>query len=140
MFDVDHFKKVNDVYGHVKGDQVLTLIGETITNTIRTTDIAGRYGGEEFMVILPNVDIKNCYIVAEKIREEVRKIDCFEKKNQITISAGIAEFTQFFKEGDKKSIMIIASSLVEIADRNLYKAKSTGRNKTISILSPSQPH
>lgn len=133
MMDVDHFKNINDLYGHIEGDRALSLIGTTIKNTIRTTDIPGRYGGEEFMVILPSTNIESCYIVAEKIRHEISKIKLGNNRPQINISAGIAEFNDFFKVGEAKSFTELATEIIDVADRNLYQAKSDGRNRTVGL-------
>ncbi|MFA9424267.1 MAG: MASE3 domain-containing protein [Sedimentibacter sp.] len=133
MLDVDHFKRINDVYGHVKGDDTLLRISNVIKKTTRTTDIAGRYGGEEFMVILPNTNIKNCYIVAEKIRNEVKRNDFCDDGTIITISAGIAEFNHLLKDGELSSITALTQNFVNIADSNLYKAKSGGRDMTFGL-------
>ena len=133
IFDVDFFKKVNDRFGHVKGDEVLVGIGKSLKMLTRSTDIVGRYGGEEFMVILPDTDIENCYIVAEKIRNEIKRMDYLENGTKITVSAGIAQFNMNYEKSEEQSISIIANNFVNIADTNLYKAKAEGRDKTVGI-------
>ena len=133
IFDVDFFKKVNDRFGHVVGDEVLLKIGNTIKSQTRSTDIVGRYGGEEFMVILPSTDIKNCHYVAEKIRMEIEKTEYCKKAIKITVSAGIAEFNNTYNKEEVRSISICANDFVKIVDDNLYKAKLSGRNITIGL-------
>lgn len=133
IFDVDFFKKVNDRFGHVKGDEVLVGIGKSLEKLTRSTDIVGRYGGEEFMIILPDTNIENCYIVAEKIRNEIKRMDYLENGTKITVSAGIAEFNMNYDKSEQKSISVIANDFVNIADTNLYKAKAEGRDKTVGV-------
>jgi len=99
----------------------------------RHTDSVGRYGGEEFMVILPNTDLQNCYRVAEKIRKEIEKTSYCGKGIKITISAGIAQFDKSYIKEEFQNTLVHANELVNIADSNLYKAKLEGRNKTVGI-------
>ncbi len=128
MIDLDHFKRVNDRFGHDVGDFVLTEIVDVFHNTIRRLDMVFRYGGEEFLIILNNVKAKeNAVKVAEKIRENVEKHE-FKKMSiripQITISIGVSVFpddSEDFWESVKK------------ADIALYRAKETGRNKVIAF-------
>ncbi|AFA48671.1 sensor domain-containing diguanylate cyclase [Acetobacterium woodii] len=133
IFDIDHFKKVNDRYGHVIGDKVLLSVGTIITKLTRSIDTVGRYGGEEFMVILPNTGIENCYHIAEKIRIEIEKTDFCQKGINITVSAGIAQFDNPSIGEKYERISILANDFVNIADVNLYNAKSNGRNMTIGL-------
>lgn len=133
IFDVDHFKEVNDEFGHVIGDEVLLKLGRTIKSQVRSIDIVGRYGGEEFMIILPNTNIKGCHNLAEKIRSEIEKTFYCEKAIKITVSAGIAEFNNTYKKEEFTNISILANEFVNIADINLYKAKLNGRNMTIGL-------
>ncbi len=121
MLDIDHFKKINDTYGHQFGDVILKKVSDIIRSTIRTMDVAARYGGEEFMVILPEVTLKGAVTVAERIREEVAKIKVENKTLNITISSGTVEY----KGEDIQEI-------VKRADQLLYKAKELGRNRTES--------
>jgi len=119
MFDIDNFKKVNDTFGHQIGDLVLTEIADLLTNKLRKSDIVGRYGGEEFLVILPDTDINGGFIIAEKIRKSVSKL-CFEEAKGLNtaISGGAVQL----KTHD-------ALQLVKEADNLLYKAKHEGKNK-----------
>lgn len=133
IFDIDHFKSVNDQFGHLKGDEALVAISNTISQLTRNTDIVGRYGGEEFMVILPHTDIKNGFIVAEKVREGISKMDLFNNDTQITVSAGIAHFNSAYIRDELPSISTLVVNLVDAADQNLYKAKTEGRNRTCGL-------
>lgn len=120
MLDLDHFKEVNDEFGHISGDRVLREVCKIITTNLRKSDIFGRYGGEEFLIICTETNNDSTFILAEKLRKAIEKYN-FEEIGQKTISLGIASLE------DNDSI----KSLVEKADKALYKAKNTGRNKTI---------
>ncbi|MCP4152577.1 MAG: diguanylate cyclase [bacterium] len=124
MLDIDHFKKINDTYGHPCGDMVLSTIGAMLKDALRKSDLAGRYGGEEFAVILPNTNIEGAVILAEKFRETMAAHQFQYKTHQfhVTVSIGIA------------SALTAQSpeALIALADQNLYRAKQSGRNKTIS--------
>ena len=121
--DIDHFKKFNDTFGHQTGDQVLRLVALALKQNIKGQDIACRYGGEEFAVLLPRTDLAQSVVVAEHIREavfskELVKRSTGENLGRITISIGVAEW----RRGDT------AQSIVERADVCLYAAKRGGRN------------
>jgi len=122
MLDIDDFKKINDTYGHDTGDLVLISLVSTIKQIIRKNDIFIRYGGEEFVIILPNSNIENTYKIAEKIRKEVEKIKIHigDKHFSFTISIGISEIHK-----DDSSIY----EAIKRADINLYKAKRNGKNR-----------
>jgi two-component system cell cycle response regulator len=126
IMDLDLFKKINDKYGHPAGDTVLSEIGRILKEHVRRNDIACRYGGEEFAVILPNVSRDNIFAVYERFREMVSEHLFEYESNQfhITISIGIAF------GNDVKSI----NDLLVHADRALYQAKDTGRNKTVIYI------
>ena len=118
MFDVDHFKNVNDTYGHQVGDQVLTQIAQCVKANIRKTDLVGRYGGEEFLVLLPHTDNLNSREVAEHLRHEVDSLGWEAAGLTTTISGGVASLEgQSLKE------------LLQEADLLLYQAKTKGRNR-----------
>ena len=118
MLDLDDFKKLNDTYGHVFGDRVLEAVARTIQGCARSSDIAGRYGGEEFLVILPETGLEAAAKVADRIRQGVSKLKLDIPGLKLTISGGVAEF-----DGDSPT------SLVERADKLLYKAKRGGKNR-----------
>lgn len=124
MVDVDHFKKINDQYGHLAGDEVLKELGVILKENTREIDIAGRYGGEEFCVILPDTDTQAAFLVAERIRKAAEKkmIKAYDAAIHLTLSIGIASFP-----ADGK----IIEELVDKADWALYRAKSQGRNCTV---------
>ncbi len=122
MADIDHFKNVNDTYGHQRGDLVLAEVGRVVKDNIRSTDYFGRYGGEEFIILLPNTDKQDAFLVAEKIRERFKKANLLGEDVELTISCGISSFP---KDGISKE------TIIEKADRALYTAKEKGRNKTI---------
>jgi diguanylate cyclase (GGDEF)-like protein len=121
MFDLDHFKEVNDSHGHLAGDAVLKTLAHTIKTRIRSEDIFARYGGEEFAIILPEIDGHNAHQFAEKIRRIVETTDfIFEAtKIPVTISMGVA--TLDLEEP-------AAAALVKRSDERLYEAKASGRN------------
>ncbi|MFH0839212.1 MAG: sensor domain-containing diguanylate cyclase [Candidatus Omnitrophota bacterium] len=130
MCDIDFFKNFNDSLGHQSGDKVLARVAYLIKHSLRETDIATRYGGEEFAVILPDTDTEEAYRLAERIRNTVEKHNIINPDNPSikapTISAGIASFP---KDARMKE------ELIKAADSALYKAKEFGRNKIICFSS-----
>ncbi len=119
IVDIDHFKDVNDNYGHQMGDKVLFKITKLITNLIRESDVFGRFGGEEFLIICPETNKDQAFILAEKLRNEVANYN-FDKIGQKTISLGIGQFTTDDTE----------ETLIKKADIALYESKNNGRNQT----------
>jgi diguanylate cyclase (GGDEF)-like protein len=119
MIDIDDFKRVNDTHGHLKGDEVLNRLGATIRKSVRTMDVAARYGGEELVVIMPGTDIGYAFQAGERLRQAVEKL----KFNGfgVTISVGVS---QFDRSTDTPQKMVAA------ADRALYSAKKAGKNRT----------
>jgi diguanylate cyclase (GGDEF)-like protein len=124
MIDIDHFKKINDTYGHPVGDIVIRSIANLFENTIRKSDTAARYGGEEFALILPETDIKGAVILAERLRKmaEQMEIEADGNKIKVTISIGIATY-------DPSAGLRSKAEIIDAADRALYNSKQTGRNK-----------
>jgi diguanylate cyclase (GGDEF)-like protein len=121
LFDIDDFKKVNDTFGHLTGDAVLQKLAELLKASLRAIDIVGRYGGEEFLAILPETDGINGYIVAERFRERVEQ-EAFsngEGHINITVSGGVAHYTHGMD----------VNKLIKMADDNLYAAKREGKNR-----------
>lgn len=118
MLDIDHFKAVNDNFGHIVGDEVLKEISLIIKSSIRIIDTAGRWGGEEFMIILPESDIKGGQIVAEKMRLKIEE-NQFPHVGKLTASFGVSEYKSEMSENE----------LVTRADNAMYKAKNAGRNR-----------
>jgi diguanylate cyclase (GGDEF)-like protein len=118
IFDIDHFKQVNDVHGHAVGDQVLIKIAKTIAGQLRETDLAARWGGEEFLVVLPNTPLDGAQGCADRIRRAVAAL-AMPTGGTVTVSGGVAQLQP-------------AESLDEViarADAQLYKAKAGGRNR-----------
>lgn len=120
LIDIDNFKKVNDTYGHQVGDDILIQVSNVITSSIRDTDIAARWGGEELAIYLPNVLLDKALAIAERIRERVSR----ETSPRVTISCGISTWEQ--QEQD-----LGLNRLFLKADQSLYKAKESGKNKVI---------
>lgn len=124
MLDVDHFKRYNDTYGHLVGDTVLNLLCDTIRAHIKNTDAVGRWGGEEFIIALPNASGRQAYYVAERIQTTMNELKVpgriSEPIHAPTVSQGIAEFPT-----ERSTIF----DLIDIADKRLYVAKGRGRNQ-----------
>ncbi len=122
LLDVDNFKAINDTYGHLAGDFVLKNLAFLIEKNLRTIDIVGRYGGDEFIAILPQIDLKNAYIAGERLRHAVESETFLFNGSviKLTISLGISTYQ------DRNT----TQDLIKIADDNLYKAKKEGRNRT----------
>lgn len=120
LFDIDHFKKINDTYGHAVGDSVLKELSQVSQQTLRELDKLGRYGGEEFLIILQETTVAGAKTVAEKVRESIEALS-FESVPQVTVSMGIAEL----KENET------AEHFIQRADMALYMAKDQGRNLAI---------
>ncbi len=121
MFDIDHFKKVNDTYGHQAGDEVIRVTSKILRDTLRQTDIAGRYGGEEFGVILVDTNAQDAYTFAERLREAIQSITVKYEALEInyTISIGIAEIAAGIQDH---------TTWLERSDIALYHCKRNGRN------------
>ena len=120
LLDLDHFKQVNDRFGHGAGDDVLAAVGEVLTGGLRASDFAGRYGGEEFLILLPDTDTEGALDAAEKVRAAIAKIEVPQVDREITGSLGVATYPTDALDSD---------TLVRMADRALYAAKGAGRNR-----------
>lgn len=119
IFDIDNFKDVNDINGHIIGDAVLADIAAIIQKNIRETDLAGRYGGDEFMIIFPNTSLIATQTITERIRQAVENY-VFMDELRVTISGGVKQYdNETFKD------------LIHFADMNLYKAKRKGKNNVL---------
>ena len=129
LLDIDHFKKVNDTYGHPAGDAVLKVISAIIKKAVRESDLVARYGGEEFAAILPETDLKGGAILAERIRRAVEAMDIpvDGQTIQVTISLGVTTYNLSSGSDGK-------AAFVSAADKGLYHSKEGGRNK-LSIVS-----
>jgi diguanylate cyclase len=131
LTDIDHFKKFNDSFGHLTGDQVLRLVAIAVKQNVKGQDVAARYGGEEFAIVLPNTALRSAITVADHIRrvvmnKELMKRSTGEHLGRITISIGVATLGS----GDNPR------SLIERADVCLYAAKHSGRNRVIGETNP----
>lgn len=122
MVDIDHFKNINDTFGHLTGDEVLKQMGHILKQSLRDEDMVFRYGGEEFLLLLPGIQINTAVKIAERIRKRIAEAIVLPDGKHITASAGCAEFTN--SEEDLQ--------LVKRADDALYQAKKTGRNRVCS--------
>lgn len=127
MIDIDDFKAVNDTFGHMKGDDVLQAIAQLLKQNIRKADVLFRYGGEEFVILLPETSLNNAIRVGEKLRKTIQAHfatnDYQLNKQKITISIGISNFPMDGYSPEK---------LLETADQRLYRAKSLGKNRTVA--------
>ncbi len=122
MLDIDHFKRINDTYGHQAGDKVIQMLAALIKRCVRETDLAGRYGGEEFAIILNDSTLEDAKVVAERIRQLALRLTVDHEGETIsfTISLGLAQFSEDFNS---------AMAWLECSDQALYKAKESGRNQ-----------
>jgi diguanylate cyclase (GGDEF)-like protein len=121
LFDADHFKEINDTYGHSTGDRALQTIAAAITRNLRNSDVCCRYGGEEFLVIAPNCNLENATQLAQRILAYLREtpVTIFEHSFRVTLSAGVTACSPGCK----------AEDLIMVADRALYRAKELGRDR-----------
>ena len=126
MIDIDHFKQINDAFGHLVGDEVLRSVGQVLKESCRIYDVAGRYGGEEFCVLLPETKIDNTTPVAERIRQRLAasEMHCGDRPIVVTASFGISGLDDLHRA----QMSLSPSVLIDRADRALYRAKSHGRN------------
>ncbi len=136
MIDYDHFKNVNDMYGHSAGDDALKKISQIMKVTVRDSDIVYRFGGEEFVIFMPNTDSRSALILAERIRSAVESavIDVMDEEgNNIglkkTVSIGCIGTDQISREESEDSDVYL-NDIVEYADRAMYASKKNGRNRT----------
>lgn len=125
MADLDHFKDINDNHGHLVGDKVLRAFAKLLDNKTRETDFAARFGGEEFILLLPNTSLDNAYIVAENIRKAIEKMKVKQTKSGLVISSITASFGIAVHRFDET-----AHDLLDRCDKAMYKAKHLGRNRS----------
>lgn len=124
MLDIDHFKNVNDTYGHAMGDEVLKQVVKSITACIRQTDMCFRYGGEEFLIMLASADSPGAHRIAERIRCSIEEAVFSHEKGSLSITSSIGSATLYASD--------TVHSICERADSVLYKAKNSGRNQVIT--------
>jgi len=124
LFDLDHFKSINDQYGHLAGDAVLVAVAQLVQQSLREPDVAGRYGGEEFGIILPNTDAPGAQVVAERLRQTIEQTPVRFERRDIPVSAsvGLVEY---------RSDLADAEAMIARADEALYNAKQRGRNQVV---------
>jgi diguanylate cyclase (GGDEF)-like protein len=120
LLDLDHFKQINDRFGHGAGDDALAATGDALTNVLRASDFAGRYGGEEFLLLLPDTDRDGGLEAAEKVRAAIASLEVSQVEAAITASLGVASYPSDAVDGD---------ALLRMADRALYAAKGAGRDR-----------
>lgn len=125
VLDIDHFKRINDDYGHAMGDEAIRVIARVILNMIRATDIQGRIGGEEFAVMLPQTELKGAMELAERMRLAIEQVEIERSGIKVSVTASIGVSTALDYKDD-------INSLVQRADNALYSAKRAGRNQVVS--------
>lgn len=131
MFDIDHFKRLNDTYGHQAGDEVIRQVALVTRQMVRDTDYAGRYGGEEFVVLLPDTPLDGAAQFAERLRKAIEQLEMAHGQQDLccSVSVGVACI---------RPDMTHHKTLIEEADKALYKAKSAGRNQVVAAQSASE--
>ena len=122
VIDIDFFKKINDSFGHIRADELLKKLARILKKQLRLSDIAARFGGEEFFILLPETNIDKAKIITARLREAIKN-DPVLKKYSLTVSGGL---TQYRQKDTKKSLM-------ERADKAMYRAKQTGRDRFVAI-------
>lgn len=133
MLDIDHFKNVNDEYGHLSGDMVLKQLGKELKLFLREHDLVGRIGGEEFVMLLPETSLEEANVIAERLRLSVEKLTFLvlhEQTIKLTVSIGVACATEAEQHLDK---------IWQTVDERLYEAKTTGRNRVVTAPANSYP-
>jgi len=133
MFDIDHFKLINDTYGHLAGDQCLQEVCELISKVIRQDDVFCRYGGEEFVIIMRNTEGQAAVNLAERVRQKIETTPVFfDGQNiRVTVSSGVATAQN---ENYRDYMAFMAD-----ADRHLYRSKGSGRNRVSGACAPNLP-
>ena len=126
MLDIDYFKNINDTYGHGAGDEVLRHIANLIRQNLRQVDMPGRFGGEEFAIILPHTDLNAAYVTAERLRQCIESTPAVYNSIEIpfSVSIGIATYQDDIENEDE---------IYKLADDALYEAKRKGRNLTVTM-------
>jgi diguanylate cyclase (GGDEF)-like protein len=134
MFDLDHFKRVNDAHGHLAGDETLREVAALVSRLIRAEDVFARYGGEEFVVLARAIEHDNAARFAERIRAAVERLEIPSESAvlRVTISAGVSSIDELAEEESAAEPETAAEALFRLADERLYKAKSGGRNRVQS--------
>jgi diguanylate cyclase (GGDEF)-like protein len=138
LLDIDHFKSFNDTYGHAMGDLVLKKVATTLGRCLRQADVLARFGGEEFVVLLPQVSASGALDSAERIRASLEKADIHPggPRKRVTVSVGLAMFPDNADNADSADSADGAVSLLKAADEALYRAKDAGRNRVVKADVP----
>ena len=131
MLDADHFKRINDTHGHKSGDRVLSALGAHLSDRFRSSDVVCRYGGEEFLILLPGSSLESAYAKAEELCREVRQMPIAIPGNtlHVTLSIGVAVYPLHGND---------AESMIYAADAALYQAKHQGRDRVCAARLPQQ--
>lgn len=124
MIDIDHFKRLNDTFGHTFGDEVLARLAQVIKSNFRETDLCARYGGEEFLVLMPETDAHDAIMSVDRLRQQISELKWQQMHRPVTISAGVVEWEQ------NKSL----EQLIFLSDQRLLTAKNAGRNQVCGNL------
>ncbi|MEJ2363014.1 MAG: GGDEF domain-containing protein, partial [Gammaproteobacteria bacterium] len=122
LLDMDHFKRINDMYGHACGDEALTATARVLRKSVRDQDVIARWGGEEFILLLPETDLEEAAALAERLREAVAdiRLHCDGNEIELTASFGVAQ---------RSAQHLSLDTLISAADNRLYEAKETGRDR-----------
>ncbi|MDP3919746.1 MAG: GGDEF domain-containing protein, partial [Candidatus Omnitrophota bacterium] len=134
MLDIDHFKRYNDEFGHLVGDATLREVASVLRSSLRKVDIVGRYGGEEFIMVLPETGVQGAYDVAERIRSRIARhnFKVYDVSTRVTVSLGIAVFPEDVPvEASASYDPEMLLEIIRRADQALYRAKEEGRNRVI---------
>src|SRR5690606_13259662 len=134
MIDVDRFKPINDLYGHLAGDEALRQVAQCIDAEVRDSDVSARYGGEEFVILLPRTDAASGRRLAERVRAAVAaeplELPGAAEPLAVTVSIGVAEYRP---SADPEDLKLAGKELIARADLALYEAKGAGRNAVVSM-------
>jgi diguanylate cyclase (GGDEF)-like protein len=138
LFDLDHFKRINDTWGHAEGDQVLREFSRVLEHSSRRIDKVARFGGEEFAAVLPETDVSGAQIFAEKVRTATEALEIYAHGDRIPVTVSIGSVTADvsrahveLQDGATGDVTVLANRLLQEADRCLYEAKETGRNRAV---------
>lgn len=134
MVDVDHFKSYNDQFGHLVGDKTLREVAQIIRENVRRVDVIGRYGGEEFVIVAPEISRPQGMDLAERIRSAVarKKFQLYDEEAHVTVSIGISSFPENVSEHKPSEFTEYITTLIDKADEAMYRAKQEGRNRVIA--------
>ncbi|HWL85746.1 MAG TPA: GGDEF domain-containing protein, partial [Polyangiaceae bacterium] len=138
LIDVDHFKRVNDTYGHLAGDAVLRTTAQVMAHSLRHEDLLARYGGEEFVVVARGTSLDNAVLVADRLRNSIAAtmVPFEEHLLHVTVSAGVASIRDCgpgATNANVSDLPALKTSLLSTADQRLYAAKQAGRNRVVGV-------